>query len=271
MNHNGEKIDHMHCSSAFFSVFIWVGPLLIVMAFFSYKPCILVEVKNRFPPIKPGTVRVFVTNCVNKSVYPKFIDAEVTMARCEIMEGKHCKEAPYMLDFLYNWYDNLTEETVVFSHHHTSSWHIKNITEALENTRYTEYFYNESYGGFSNAVWKWNCDQPKYQDIYPYIFDNTSMPRVWTRFGIYPCCATFFVKTEQIRKRPKEEYLQIYKNLEKWVERNPNQGFDCSRLFEFTWHLLLAQTKIIPRPTENVRYMYSNKNSQDPCKYFKNE
>ena len=224
-----------------------------------------------FPPIKPGTIRVFVTQCKNKSQIPQFIDAEITLARCEIMEGRHCNEVPYMLDFLYNWYDNLTEETVVFSHHHTSSWHIKNITDAVESIRHTDYFKDQPYGGFKDAIWKWNCDNPKYQDMYSYMFNETSMPRVWTRFGIYPCCATFFVKTEQIRMRPKEEYLQIYKNLEKWVKINPDQSFDCSRLFEYTWHLLLANKKIIPRPDENVEYKFSNLNSSDPCKYFENE
>ena len=41
------------------------------------------------------------------------------------------------------------------------------------------------------------------------------MPSLWTRYDNYPCCATFFVKTNQIRKRKKEEYLKIYHNLEK--------------------------------------------------------
>ena len=56
------------------------------------------------------------------------------------MNDSHCHEAPYMLDFLYNWYDNLTEETVVFKHRHTKSWPIKNITESLERMRHTKYF-----------------------------------------------------------------------------------------------------------------------------------
>ena len=226
--------------------------------------------KTNFPPIKPGTVRVFVTHCKNTSEYPKFIDAEVTFARCHIMNGTHCGEAPFMIDFLINWYDNLTEETVVFTHGHTSSWHIKNITEAVQETRYTDYFINEPYGGFKDAVWKWTCDTPSYQDMYSYMFNETSMPRVWTRFGVYPCCATFFVKTEQIRKRPKEDYIQIYKNLEKWVELNPNLGFHCGRLFEYVWHVLLADKKIIPRPIENVTFKWSRFDANDPCRWNKN-
>ena len=183
------------------------------------------------------------------------------------MDGSHCHEAPYMLDFLYNWYDNLTEETVVFTHGHTESWHIKNITKSVERIRNTEYFKLQPYGGFDDAVWKWVCDSFHYQDMYSYMFNQTSVPRVWTRFGIYPCCSTFFVKTEQIRKKKKEEYLQIYKNLEEWVKINPNLQWHCGRFFEYTWHLLLADQMVIPRPIENVTFKYSNLNRTNPCKF----
>ena len=75
---------------------------------------------------------------------------------------------------------------------------------------------------------------------------------------------------EQIRKKKKEEYLQIYKNLEEWVKINPNLQMDCGRLFEYTWHLLLANRIVIPRPIKNVTYGYSNLNRSNPCKFQQN-
>ena len=276
MNKNGEALttfEYIPLFSCFLCRMMptmFVELLCIGVCFILYKPNVILENKTHkeFPPIKPGTLRAFVVNCGNRSVSPNFINAEVTLARCEIMDGRHCHEAPYILDFLINWYDNLTEETVVFSHHHTKSWHIKNITEDVEYIRHTDYFKNETYGGFKKGVWKWQCDLQIYQDIYSYMFNETSLPRVWTRFGICPCCATFFVKTEQIRKRPKEEYIQIYKNLEKWVSLNPYQFYYCGRFFEFTWHLILANKNEIPRPGK-VSFKYSNFNSTDPCKFKK--
>ena len=223
-----------------------------------------------FPPIKVGTVRVFVTHCKEPNKVPIFHNAEITLARCDAIKGSICGEAPFMLDFLYNWYDNLTEETIIFSHGHTTSWHIPNITESVDNARDTDYFKEQPYGGFPEASWKWSCDYYEYQEMYSIFFDNTTMPRIWTRFGIYPCCATFFVKTEQIRKREKEEYLTILKNVENWALINPKKPAQCGRLFEFVWHLLLTNKTEIPRPRENVTYVFSNTKHKYPCKYGEN-
>ena len=219
--------------------------------------------KQQFPPIQPGSIRVFVTACSPKDKIPKFINATVTTARCNIMEGYHCHEVPYMLDFLINWYDNLTEETVVFSHGHTTSWHMPNIVNNLERDRKTEYFRNQSFGGFRHGLWKRCCDDPRYQDIYPFMFQGTTMPRVWTRYSTYPCCSTFFVKTSQIRMRPKQDYINMYKNLQSWVAINPNISFHCGRVFEYTWHVIFTGSQEVKTPSY-VRWMV---NKKGPCKF----
>ena len=128
--------------------------------------------KSKFPDILPNTIRVFMTNCNNENNTASFGDIPITYARCEIIYGKHCCEAPYMLDFLINWYNNLTEETVVFTHAHVTSWHITNITKAVFDTMKTKYF-EEDYGGFHDGIWKKTCDRAIYQDMYNFIYNET--------------------------------------------------------------------------------------------------
>ena len=223
---------------------------------------------HKFPPIVKGSVRVFITACGKETNIPQFDYASVTYARCNIMDSKHCHEAPYMLDFLYNWYDNLTEETIVFSHAHLKSWHIDNIEDAIFSTQNTPYWKTHSFGGFANGLWKRCCDNIAFQDIYPYLFNGTTMPRVWDRFSTYPCCSTFFVKTNQIRMRPKENYRRIFLNLQKWVEMNPNLGWHCSRVFEYTWHILLGQKTQIDPPKG---YKWLINKWAGPCPYSRTD
>ena len=219
---------------------------------------------HKFPPIVKGSVRVFITACGKETNLPQFDYASVTYARCNIMDSKQCHEAPYMLDFLYNWYDNLTEETIVFSHGHLVSWHMPNIVQALKAAMNTDYFKQQPFGGFSQGYWKKCCDQAVYQDMYSYMYNGTTVPRVWNRYSVYPCCATFFVKTSQIRKRPKEDYLTIYKNIENWVKMNPKLAYHCGRIFEYTWHILLTDNKTeIPTPPY-VRWLISR---PGPCPF----
>ena len=221
------------------------------------------EEKQKFPEIYPDTVRVFVIACGPKDHIPKFVDANITTARCHIMPGYQCHEVPYMLDFLINWYDNLTEETVVFSHGHTYSWHTPNIVTSLQRERNTDYFKENGFGGFRLHLWKRCCDDPRYQDIYPRMFQDTSIPRVWNRYSTYPCCSTFFVKTETIRKRPKQDYINIYRNLQNWVAVNPNISFHCGRVFEYTWHIIFTGKPEVPQPSY-VKWMV---NKPGPCKF----
>ena len=281
--------DETHRLNVYFSIFI----LLFVLDLFSFvldnqndsvplkfnninwttfesflNPEPITIIQAKFPPIRPKTTRVFVTACHGEKNIPSFRGLPVTLARCEVMNSAHCFEAPYLLDFLYNWYDNLTEETIVFSHAHLKSWHIDNIEDAIFSTQNTPYWKTHSFGGFANGLWKRCCDNIAFQDIYPYLFNGTTMPRVWDRFSTYPCCSTFFVKTNQIRMRPKENYRRIFLNLQKWVEMNPNLGWHCSRVFEYTWHILLGQKTQIDPPKG---YKWLINKWAGPCPYSRTD
>ena len=94
------------------------------------------------------------------------------------------------------------------------------------------------------------------------------MPRIWRRYSRYPCCATFFVKTKQIRKRSKEEYIKIFQNLLEWIKYNKDMQFYCSRLFEFTWHILFTNNYEIPLPPYSVKwYKKRTKTINNICEF----
>ena len=217
---------------------------------------------KHFPPIKTHTYRVVITACGNEKEIPKFDPEQTTFTNCNVLGD--CKEAPAYLDFLINWYDNLTEEVVVFVHGHAKSWHITNTEKAIYNAVNTSYFWEQPFGGFNEGVWKKNCDNVVYQELYSYYFDNTTMPRVWNRFSVYPCCATFFVRTEQIRMRPESDYINILNNLRKWMTINPGQSYYCSRLFEYTWHILLTGSNFILTPPGNITWMHNRQGNVCP-------
>jgi hypothetical protein len=85
----------------------------------------------------------------------------------------------------------------------------------------------------------------------------------------WPCCGTFWVDVTEILKRPKADYVLIRDRLVEWSERvarvkkgppredlgkithwpplDPNHQhswYYCARIGEYTWGLLLGQTKI---------------------------
>ena len=214
-----------------------------------------------FPPTEPHTYRVVITACKNEKNIPQFDPARTTFTNCNVLSD--CNEAPSYLDFLYNWYDNLTEEVVIFTHGHLKSWHITNVEDAVNNAVQTEYFWTQPFGGFKEGRWKQACDNVQYQELYSYFYFNTTMPRKWLRYSIYPCCSTFFVRTEQIRRRPKVDYLNILNNLREWMKINKGQAFYCGRLFEYTWHILFTGKNKIPLPGE-VDYAFKREGDQCP-------
>ena len=218
--------------------------------------------RKRFPPIEKGTYRVVITACANEKEIPQFDPKRTTFANCHVLS--ECKEAPSYLDFLINWYDNLTEEVVVFVHGHVKSWHITNTEKAVYNAATTPYFWEQPYGGFIEGKWKKICDNVKFQELYSYFYDNTTMPRVWNRYSTYPCCATFFVRTEQIRKRPKSDYINILNNLRKWMTINHGQSYFCGRLFEYTWHILFTGRNHVPTPPGKIDWMFNRQGNICP-------
>ena len=205
-----------------------------------------------------STYRVFVMHC-NEPKIPKF-NAPTVVLQC-VNETNGCNEAIPYIKAIYDWYDKMQEDNFIFVHSHIVSWHQSNIEIDVENTVKTEYFRKTEYGGFPGGIWKKGCDRPFFHEIYSYMYhDIKGMPSDWNRWGVYPCCATFFVKTSTIRKRPRSDYKEILDRSLEWVRTKQDIGKRCGGLFEFTWHLLFTGKQVIlPPKNYKKKYMFNAK------------
>lgn len=164
-----------------------------------------------------------------------------------------CKESVPYLQFLYNNYYNLTGK-LIFIHGHEKSWHYKtSVYEAVKKRIQSPEFKSSSYGGiFSHyfhrhVPWKKRInDTNTYEKIFQYIYHNTSMMQFYgLQSTKFPCCSTFFVDADCIRLRPRNEYLTIIERLINYSHHFPHASYHCSRLMEYTWHVLLGNmTKV---------------------------
>ena len=123
------------------------------------------------------------------------------------------------------------------------------------------------YGGFPGGSWKNGCDKVDIYEIYDHIYNGVNgMPRVWNRFGIYPCCSTFFVKTKVVRRRPKSDYKLLFDNAREWVRTKNDTKMRCGFLFEYTWHMLFTGKDIIVPPPDFKR-KYNHNFTRRICQY----
>ena len=221
-----------------------------------------------------NTTRIFINNCnsMNNNTITNNLNISfpITFARCDILPFNYCGNAPYLLDFLYHWYDNLTEETIVLTNFYTNETLINKLNQIIIKFNESYYYQTKTFGGFPESQWQRKCNPIALQDIYPYVFINTSMPRFWFRFSINPI-STFFIKTKQIRKHTKKEFATIYNNIIKWSQNNNRNSYKyCDLLFENTWHLILDGKNLIEPPTELIKKSLNfSENSTDYCKFPK--
>jgi len=68
------------------------------------------------------------------------------------------------------------------------------------------------------------------------LFGSTEIPAL---IGA-PCCAQFAVSREQIRKRPKKEYIRY----RQWVLGTELSDAKSGRVMEFLWHVIFGQNAV---------------------------
>jgi hypothetical protein len=109
---------------------------------------------------------------------------------------------------------------------------------------------------------------------YQYMFHNTSMPpHMIDANNLFPCCATFFVDSDLVRTRSKDEYLLIISRLRQWSKehprvRNQEPAVYCGRVMEYTWHILLTNRTNIPQLPSNHSRIWRWISSEGPDSSF---
>lgn len=166
-----------------------------------------------------------------------------------------CCESVPMLNFIIANYETPLADKYVFIHGHEESWHYKPpLYTQLQKIMATSYFDTEDYGGIYGEYFtpgpRPGGEQSWALPIYKYIFANTSMAHD-ARVGASPCCGTFFMKSSLIHTRAKSEYIIIRDNLRRWSREHLHvplgAAFRCSRVMEWTWHILFANKTNIPK------------------------
>lgn len=144
-------------------------------------------------------------------------------------------------------------------HGHIHSWHYINpLSRTMNKLINSKYIKEESFGGFQ-CYWNYAPTiliDKTYMKLFNILFKKTSVKI--DEFGnwSYPCCGTFFVHTDQIKLKPKSEYIQMIENLKEWSERdiafkkeygNQYDGY-CGRIYEMMWHRILSTTSYVKLP-----------------------
>lgn len=166
-----------------------------------------------------------------------------------------CREAIPMLDFIIDNYGNYPAQKIFFIHGHERSGHYwTSVYNVIRKVIKMDYFRNDRFGGIYKAVfhpysmWAPNTTKKEHnreiRKIFPYVYKNTSM---WHYYNLnetsFPCCSTFFIDSESMMRRTKEEYIYIRERLRElaydYKKRKVVWEY-CSYLMEYSWHLLLA-------------------------------
>lgn len=73
-------------------------------------------------------------------------------------------------------------------------------------------------------------------DAWRDLFNNSNVPQILAT----PCCAQFAVSSQQVQKRPLEEYKKYYT----WLMETPLKDDTSGRVFEYLWHILFGQDPV---------------------------
>lgn len=174
--------------------------------------------------------------------------------------GYECGESKAYLDFIVETYDKPLAEIYIFMHGHNKAWHFINpLSRTMNKLIKSSYINEENYGGYQ-CYWNYGptviTDEKPANDLIKLLFKDTNVEI--DNFGnwSYPCCGTFFVHTDQIRRRPKLEYIHMVENLNEWTNKDLKfkqqfgkkyDGF-CGRIFEMMWNRILSNISYVRLP-----------------------
>lgn len=178
------------------------------------------------------------------------------------------------LSYVIDHYDHLPS-TIVFLHSHRSgfllAWHVDApLHDNVAAMRMLQLDFVQQ-NGYVNLRCNWNpgCKEShRYNrhvtdQVWHDIFEGTSTPALNVSEGISPatewqldapvqkylrkpdqigaaCCAQFAVSSDQVRRRPREDYVKI----RQWVLDTELNDASSGRVLEFLWHVIFGMESV---------------------------
>ena len=168
-----------------------------------------------------------------------------------------CNEAVPYLNFVIDNYDKPLADKYIFAHGHDTSWHYQgDFFDALESLLSSAYFRKMQYGGVFRGYYytgAWGDGEEWWaRPLYKYVFGKTSMPKEPVEINNQrPCCATFWLNSELVRNRKKEEYIEMRDRLRQWSREHedakPDPAWYCGRTMEYNWHIIFTKKAFIDK------------------------
>jgi hypothetical protein len=166
-----------------------------------------------------------------------------------------CNEAVPYLNFIISHYDRPIADKYIFAHGHDTSWHYQgNFWDALDSLLTSTYFRKLKYGGVFRGNYftgPWGEDEASWaRPLHEFVFAGTSMPpKPIEENNQRPCCATFWLNSELVWSRKKEEYIVMRDRLREWSRMNegmePNPAYYCGRTMEYSWHIIFTKKAFV--------------------------
>jgi hypothetical protein len=166
-----------------------------------------------------------------------------------------CNEAVPYLNFVIDNYEKTLADKYIFAHGHDTSWHYQgDFFEALESLLTATYFRKLQYGGVFRGNYytgAWGENEARWAlPLYKFVFGNTSMPASPEEDkNQRPCCATFWLNSELIYSRKKQEYIEMRERLRLWsvrhMDADPNPAWFCGRTMEYSWHIIFTKRAFV--------------------------
>ena len=183
---------------------------------------------------------------LSEHIDPEQFGIPYFIIRCSNQTGKYDgREAVPYLRFIIDHYDNPPAKRLIFIHGHRKSWHYTtDILTTIHNLLRTREFYEMEFGSvnhfFFQSVVPWR-NEPELRDLFFYVFQGTPIMKFYNvDYLWFPCCASFFVKSSNIKIRTKQFYQDlIYRIRSSHIENPTNfSQFNCGRILEYTWHII---------------------------------
>jgi hypothetical protein len=179
-----------------------------------------------------------------------------------------CREAVPMLEFLIQIWDSSVARKYIFIHAHETAHHYRrSVFDQIHQLIRSDYFRENRYGAVFPEYGRGH-GRDMTESMYGYIYHNTSMPpRMIDKDNFRPSCSTFFVDSDLVRTRTVDEYQLIISRLRQWSRENPRRklgdaAYYCSRILEYTWHILLANLTNIPPLPADLDFVHNSSQSE---------